>query len=724
LYIRRLKKECPDAHYPLIETPFSMATLQKIRNKAVLLTVIIGLALFAFIIGDFLNSGSSLMRQSKETIAEIGDYSLDYKEYEARIQEMQDVYAIQTGEDNLDDETIGKLRESVFQSIVREKLIQQQADLLGVTVTGKELFSMMNGANIHPLIMQLPIFRNQQTGQFDRSVMLNFLQTIEQEDLSNYEPEAQEQISKLKTYWLFWENNLRYSRLEEKINALLLRAVRANNLDAQTDFENAIDQVDFAYVMKPYSLLSDTLFTVSMGDIKKRYAEKKKQFYQEPYRAASYVLVNIAASQEDFSAVETKINSLKETFVTTEDPLSFAMSNSDDVVYDCNIANSLYDEDVKSFLASGDNFMEPVYKEGLYRMAKVLGRSVAPDSVKARQIVLPIDDMKRADSIVAALRGGADFEAMVTKYNSGNTSDMGWFREIDAKEMGDVFLKACFSATKNTYFTVKTKYDVRVMQVTDMTKPVNKSRLALISLKVTPSSTTYSNMYNDLNKIVAEHQHADDFFKAAQKAGYTVQEAPIVKAVDNTLGGIPQMRQAVRFVFTNGIGKLSGILENNNNQFVVVGVTGINDDEYQSLESVKPQLMKELISEKKGEKFLKEMESKDYKTLEQFATAEKLAIDTIKFYDFSIPTMTGLGNEPALMAASVKAELNKVVGPIKGKNGLFMLQVVAKRKAVDRYDLEYIRQSWNYNTMYRINNEGFEPIKKALKVEDNRISIY
>ncbi len=701
-----------------------MATLQKIRNKAVLLTLIIGLALFAFIIGDFLNSGSSLLRQSQETIAEIGDYSLDYKEYEARIKEMQDVYAIQTGQDNLDDETMGKLRESVFQTIVREKLIEQQAELLGVTVTGKEIFSMMNGVNIHPLIMQLPIFRNQQTGQFDRSVMMNFLQTIQQEDLSNYDPQAQEQINKLKAYWLFWENNLKYSRLEEKMNALLTKAVRANTIDAETEYENATDQVDFAYVMTPYSLLADSLFSVSKGDIKKRYAEKKEQFYQEPYRSASYVLANITASPEDFAAVETKINSLRETFVTTEDPMSFAIGNSDDVVYDCYISNSLFDEDVKAFLATGSNFMEPVFKDGLYRMAKVLGKSISPDSVKARQIVLPLDDVKRADSIVAALRGGADFGAMVAKYNGGQTSDMGWFREIDAKEMGDAFLRACFNATKNTYFTVKTKYDVRVMQVTDMTKPVSKSRLALISLKVTPSSKTYSDRYNELNRVVAENQNTADFFKAAKKAGYEVLEAPIVKAADYTLADIPQMRQAVRFVYTNEIGKVSGILENNNNQFVVVGVTGINDEDYQSVESVKVQLEKELISEKKGDKLMKELKAKNYKTLEQFAAAEKLAIDTIKFYDFSMPQMTGLGNEPALMAASVKAEPNKVVGPIKGKNGIFMFKVVSKRKTVERYDVDYIRQSWNYNNLYRINYEGFEPIKKACKVEDKRIRIY
>ena len=47
-----------------------MATLEKIRSKAGLLVLVVGLALFAFIIGDFLNSGSTYFRQSQERIAE------------------------------------------------------------------------------------------------------------------------------------------------------------------------------------------------------------------------------------------------------------------------------------------------------------------------------------------------------------------------------------------------------------------------------------------------------------------------------------------------------------------------------------------------------------------------------------------------------------------------------------------------------------------------------
>ena len=48
-----------------------MATLEKIRSKGVLLLVIVGVALLAFIIGDFLNSGATYFNQSRENVAEI-----------------------------------------------------------------------------------------------------------------------------------------------------------------------------------------------------------------------------------------------------------------------------------------------------------------------------------------------------------------------------------------------------------------------------------------------------------------------------------------------------------------------------------------------------------------------------------------------------------------------------------------------------------------------------
>jgi len=705
-----------------------MATLQVIRNKAVLLTIIIGLALFAFIIGDFLNSGSSFFRQSQQKIAKIGATSLDLKVYEARIQEMQDVYKIQTGQSNFTDQVAGQIRESVFETIVRERLLDEQAADLGLTVTGKEVYNMINGPSIHPTIQQLPIFQNPKTGGFDRSMMMNFLQTIQLEDLSAYPQESQDQIVKLKAYWLFWENNLKYTKLEEKINTLLTKAVAANTLDAEKLFEDRSKSVDFNYVFKPYNSLPDSIFKVSIRDIKKRYSTEKEKFAQIPFRSAKYVLVNVKASEDDFKAVEEKIMSLKADFATANDPGAFANANSDEPNADCFIANSAFDPTVKSFLNSNapSAMLEPVFTDGVYRMARILGTTTASDSVKARQIVLAKGAEKTADSIIAVLRAGGDFAQLSAKHsvNGGNNPEMGWFRELDATQMGPEFINACFSASVNSIFSVKTKYGISIIQLTDKTKPVLKSKVALIALNVTPSSKTYGDLYNALNKIVAENPIADSFFKAAEKAGYEVQTAQVVRSNDLTISEIPQMRQAVRFVFNGQKGDISGILENSSNQFLVAGITAVSDGDYQTVEEVKKQLGIELINEQKAIKFAEEMSAKKVGSLSELGSAEGLKVDSAKFVNFSLRRITGIGDEPVLIAAVMNSEKGKISEPVKGKNGVYVFDVISKTKTQETFNAEAEKASINSNNMYRLMYQAFDAVKKASKVEDKRIKFY
>jgi peptidyl-prolyl cis-trans isomerase D len=705
-----------------------MATLQKIRSKAVLLSLIIGLALFAFIIGDFLNSGSSLFRQSQQKIAVIGESSLDYKEYEARIQEMQDVYKIQSGQSNFDDAIAGQIRESVFQTIVRERLLDEQAAALGVSVTGKEVFNMINGPKIHPMIQQLPIFQNPKTGGFDRSMMMNFLQTIELEDLSSYPQDAQEQIKNLKSYWMFWENNLKYTRLEEKINTLLTSAVKANSLDAETLFNERSLNVDFEYVFKPYTSVPDSLYKVSVRDIKKRYSAEKERFAQTPYRSAKYVVVDVKASKEDYKAVEEKIMSLKSDFITVNDPGAFVNANSDEPFVDCYVANNSFNPTVKEFLSHGSagSFMEPIFADNVYMMARVIGTTVASDSVKARQIVLPKGAQAKADSLLAVIQKGGDFAALSAKYstNGGSNPEMGWFREVDATVMGTEFLNACFNSSVNSIFSVKTKYGISIVQITGKSKPVQKSKVALLSIKLTPSSQTYGNVYNELNKVVAENQNAEKFFKAAAKAGYEVLTAQYVRKNDLTLAEIPQMRQAVRFVFNGQKGDVSSVFENSSNQLVVAGITGISDGDYQTVEEVQQLLSKELINEQKGAQFAEEIASKKFNSLSEIAAAEKLKVDTAKFVNFSLKRITGIGEEPVLISSVVGAEKDKISFPVKGKNGVYVYVVVSKNKSQEIFNAKTEMSSYNANNMYRLMYQSFDAVKKASKVEDKRIRFY
>ena len=63
-----------------------MATLQKIRNRGgVLVAIIIGLALLAFILGDMLNTGSKLMQPSRLKVAEVNGESIQYPDFQKQI---------------------------------------------------------------------------------------------------------------------------------------------------------------------------------------------------------------------------------------------------------------------------------------------------------------------------------------------------------------------------------------------------------------------------------------------------------------------------------------------------------------------------------------------------------------------------------------------------------------------------------------------------------------
>src|ERR1035437_1049133 len=112
-----------------------MATLEKIRSKGVLLVLVVGLALLAFIVGDFLKEGSNYFNKSRETVAKIEGEDINIKDYSASIHQLTEVYKIETGKSELNEEMMTQLRQSVWESIVNEKILYAEAKKLGLTVS-------------------------------------------------------------------------------------------------------------------------------------------------------------------------------------------------------------------------------------------------------------------------------------------------------------------------------------------------------------------------------------------------------------------------------------------------------------------------------------------------------------------------------------------------------------------------------------------------------------
>ena len=327
-----------------------MATLEKIRSKAGLLVLVVGVALFAFIIGDFLNSGSTYFRQSQETIAEIDGEVIKIQDFQNRIDEMTEMYKMQTGSSSLPEEYQIQIRQSVFDGMVQDIVLNEATAALGMTVSPEELFDMVQGENISPMIQQMQMFVNPQTGAFDKTVLLNFLKTIDDDNIASYPADQQAQLLQARQFWMFWEKNIKRQRLEQKYTTLLSKAISANKLDAKDAFDGSVESADIVYAMQPYASIPDSTIQVSKSDIEKLYNQRKELFKQKESKVIKYIAVDIRPSQDDYDKASSEIEALKGELASTTNVADLVAENSEIPYLDAFFSEKALDPEMKQFV--------------------------------------------------------------------------------------------------------------------------------------------------------------------------------------------------------------------------------------------------------------------------------------------------------------------------------------------------------------------------------------
>ena len=148
-----------------------MATLEKIRNRAGIgITIFIGLALAAFVLGDAVKSGSSIMRGNEQVIAEIAGKSVDFKEFQQKVDDLMNIYKMNSGSSSIDQKTTEQIRGQTWLGLVRNYTMKEIYEKLGIDVTSNELFDLVQGDNPHPIIQNL--FRDPKTGVVNRQALI------------------------------------------------------------------------------------------------------------------------------------------------------------------------------------------------------------------------------------------------------------------------------------------------------------------------------------------------------------------------------------------------------------------------------------------------------------------------------------------------------------------------------------------------------------------------
>ncbi len=665
-----------------------MTTLQRIRNHGIILLIVVGVAMLAFILGDFLNSGSSFFNRSRENVGVIAGHKVHYTEYEAAKDQLTEVYKIESGSNDINEELGMQIRSQVWQMMLMDYTLREQAQAIGMDVTAEELSNLCIGENPHQLITQRRAFYDE-TGKFNRFALINFLNSLAQE------PETQEQAANMqqaKNYWLYWENAVRLTHMQDKYVNLLSQLLTANPLDAKYAFDARQTTVNVEFVQQPFFAVADSLVKVTDADIKKLYNAQKEQYKRTPNRSLVYVGFPIEPSEADFSEVEKLMKTLENDFQTKEDVATIVNSNSD-ILYDGrDYSETTIPAEYKEFAfgkgVKKGQYTELTFANDTYSMARIMECGYSkPDSVK---LVL-----------VANGEGTEDVE-------------LGWFQ---ASELQKTIADPAFAGKKGSTFTVSSGMGEQTFKIADKSNPTPKVKLAILSRKVTPSSKTYGILYNEAKQFIVNNNSIDSLRQSAQELGLSVTPAFALDANADKVNDLKNSRPIVRWAYEATVGDLSDVFECGN-QFVVAALTEINDGEYRTLNEVRAELQMQALADKKADYIINQLNG--VTTLEAAAELFDAEIQSAEGISLASYRLGAAGVEPAVIGAALALESNTTSAPVKGNMGVYMVRIGEKTVAEGELNAEQEIQQLNMRTSYSAPYQAIALIEENAEVEDNR----
>lgn len=706
-----------------------MSVLQTLREKAGwLVATVIGLALLIFVVSDFFGSGSGTRKQAKKyyEIATIDNESVSYQEFEARLQNLTEIYRL-SGTQNITEELSETIRAQIWEQIVREKILGKEYRKIGLEVSNDELDAMVLGDFKHPIVLQL--FTDQQTGMFNESYLINFLKNTEIDPSS-------------KSYWLFFEDEIVTDRMNTKYNNLIAKGLHVTNFQAEFEQSLGNRMVDFTYAGKYFSAIPDSAFTVSKDEIKRYYNSRKEDFKRSAMRSFEYVTFEISPSEDDFREALTWITKTSEEFIAAEEPIQFINLTSD------NRHNGFFynldqlPENLRDFASAGDTraIFGPYLEENTYKLAKILEIAERPDSVRARHILLTPGanrtmEMTRreADSLVTVIKAGTSFElmAMILSDDEGSKQtggDLGWFPE---GMMVVPFNDACFGGSKGDMVLAETSFGIHIIEILDQSRKVKKYNIGVIDRTVIAGSATIQKIYGDASQFAAANPTLETFNLTTSEQGMNKRIATNITPEQKEVSGLENPRYLIMSLFETQEGKI--VLDNSQQavfelgeQYIVAYCTNVQEEGYAPLEDVESEIRFKLINQKKAEIISGEFNSKlaEGKSLEVISREMGINIEEsagINFKSFILQGAAGV--EPALIAAASVAPDATLAGPVKGTNGVYIL-TVNRSEMAETEALDMVKDRLAAMLQIRASYEVLEALRKEAGIVDKRYRFF
>lgn len=700
-----------------------MTALGKIRSKGILLIIIIGLGLFAFIAEEAFRSCNGIKGQNSQQIGEVLGEKIYVQDFQKLLEEYQDAMKLTMRTDNLSEDQLNQLKDQVWQQLVSERVMKEDCKKLGLTVTEDELQNVLNDGT-NQLLTQTP-FVNQQTGRFDVSILKQFIDAYRKAEASNNSQQL-DQMRPAYNYWLFVEKNLRTQLQAQKYQSLLANCVLSNKVEAKMAFNEENEEAQIQLASIAYNTIKDADIKVTDEELKAKYEELKPAFrQQQETRDVKMVDVQVKASATDRAQLQKDMAGYQKQLAAAADPTQVVSKSGSMIQYiGLPVSGKAFQQypDIASkidSMAVGTTGVVENTKDNTYNIVRILSRTELPDSVEFRQIQVGGKTLEAArasaDSIQKALAAGGDFQAIAKRYGQDSTTT--WFTGAmyeqastmsqDNRAYIEALLNGAVGSTQNIELTQGNV----VIQVLNRKAMKSKAVAAVIKKEIRFSDNTYSKAYNRFSQFVTQSQASlADLQKHATKFGYTVQDLNDFATSSHTVGNVggSGIRDAIKWIFEAKEGQVSQLFEagKENDHLLVLCMTKIHPQGYRPWDDaqVKEILKREVIRDKKAEMIMAKLKGVNSIAAAQAKGAKVSTVNQITFAAPAFIQATGAA-EPALSGAVAATAQGKFCSaPVKGNAGVYVFQVVKKQMRPAKYNEEQQIQMCRQRAMQYMGN--------------------
>ena len=263
-----------------------MAVLGQIRKRSIFLIIVIGMALFAFVISGVFTSNGGF--GSNKPIGEINGEEINYETFNMMVEQAQNAYGL----------NILNAVNLAWDQGIKNQALLQELDKLGIDAGKDQLEQIISSDQS---IVLNPLFQNE-IGLFDFNKFSSYISQLKSSNPTLY------------NQWRFQELNI-ISLAKQKIYFDLIRSsIIYTDVESNIQYHLENDKVNIEYLRIPYDEIPDSIIQIKDSEIFSYLKNNRDSYEKGEFRKVDYVFIPDAASSIDENNLRTGLEQLRDGF--------------------------------------------------------------------------------------------------------------------------------------------------------------------------------------------------------------------------------------------------------------------------------------------------------------------------------------------------------------------------------------------------------------------------